>query len=159
MRTIGLQLSTFALGPPYSTGGGVPVEGHSAPIRRSRAKGRMGPAMTSAHRIEIAPFAGRVRVRVGGEIVADTAHALLLAEGSLPPVFYVPRGDVHMERLEPSPTTSRCPFKGDASYYGAAGGPSDVAWSYESPIAEASAIAGHLAFYPDKAEVETLPFG
>ncbi|HEX8225050.1 MAG TPA: DUF427 domain-containing protein [Allosphingosinicella sp.] len=115
--------------------------------------------MTAAHKIDIAPFAGRVRVRVGGEILADTAHALLLEEGSLPPVFYVPRGDVHMERFAPSPTTSHCPFKGDASYLSVEGGPADVAWSYETPLDQVSAIAGHLAFYPDKAEVETLPFG
>jgi uncharacterized protein (DUF427 family) len=115
--------------------------------------------MTQAHAIEIAPFGGRVRVRVGGETVADTAHALLLEEGSLPPVFYVPRGDVHMERLAPSATTSQCPFKGDASYFSAGDGPTDVAWSYESPLPAVAAIAGHLAFYPDKAEIETVPFG
>lgn len=115
--------------------------------------------MTSAPAIEIAPFGGRVRVRVGGEIVADTAHAQLLEEGSLPPVFYIPRGDVHMERLRPSATTSHCPFKGDASYFDAKDGAADVAWSYETPLPAAAAIAGHLAFYPDKAEIETVPFG
>jgi uncharacterized protein (DUF427 family) len=115
--------------------------------------------MTSAHAIEIAPFGGRVRVRVGGEIVADTAHALLLEEGSLPPVFYIPRGDVHMDRLVASETTSRCPFKGDASYFSAAQGPADVAWSYQAPLPGVADIAGHLAFYPDKVEIETVPFG
>jgi uncharacterized protein (DUF427 family) len=113
----------------------------------------------SAHAIDVTPFGGRVRVRIGGGIVADTAHALLLEEGALPPVFYVPRGDVHMDRLAPSATTSHCPFKGDAAYFNAAEGPDDVAWSYEAPLPAAAAIAGHLAFYPDKAEVETVPFG
>jgi uncharacterized protein (DUF427 family) len=115
--------------------------------------------VTGAHEIEMAPFGGRVRVRLGDEIVADTSHALLLKEGSLPPVFYVPRGDVHMERLAASATASHCPFKGDASYFSAANGPADVAWSYETPLPAASAIAGHLAFYPDKVEIETVPFG
>jgi uncharacterized protein (DUF427 family) len=115
--------------------------------------------MTSAHAIEIAPFGGRVRVRVAGGIVADTSHALLLEEGTLPPVFYIPRGDVHMDQLTPSATTSHCPFKGDASYFRAAGGLPDVAWCYEAPLPSAAAIAGHLAFYPDKAEIETVPFG
>lgn len=115
--------------------------------------------MTKAHNIKIAPFGGRVRVRIGGTIVADTAYALLLEEGALPPVFYIPRGDMHMERLAPSATTSHCPFKGDASYFSALGGPADVAWSYEAPLPQVSAIADHLAFYPDKAEVETVPFG
>lgn len=118
--------------------------------------------MTSAHAIDIAPFGGRVRVRAAGEMIADTAHALLLTEGSLPPVFYIPRGDVHMERLTRSSTTSHCPFKGDACYFHVAASEdrlSDAAWSYEKPVEGASAIAGHLAFYPDKVEVETLPFG
>ncbi len=113
----------------------------------------------NAHAIEVAPFGGRVRVRVGQAMVADTAHALLLEEGSLPPVFYIPRGDVHMDRLRPSATTSHCPFKGDARYFNSIGGPADVAWSYESPLPAVAAIAGHLAFYPDKAEIETVPFG
>ena len=115
--------------------------------------------MTSAHAIHIGPFGGRVRVRAGGTILSDTAHALLLEEGSLAPVFYIPRGDVHMERLVRSATASHCPFKGDASYFSVPGGPADVAWSYETPLPGAAAIAGHLAFYPDKAEIETVPFG
>jgi len=119
----------------------------------------MGRRMTGAHKIEIGPFGGRVRVRVGGEIVADSGRAQLLEEGSLPPVFYVPRADVHMDRLTPSATTSHCPFKGDASYFSVKDGPADVAWSYETPLSAAAAIAGHLAFYADKAEVETVPFG
>ena len=115
--------------------------------------------MTGAHSIHIGPFGGRVRVRVGGEIVADTGRAQFLEEGNLPPVFYVPREDVHMEHLTPSATTSRCPFKGDPSYFRAPGGPADVAWSYETPLPAAAAIAGRLAFYADKAETETVPFG
>lgn len=125
----------------------------------ARAKAYGCPVDRNAHAMEIAPFGGRVRVRVGEALIADTAHALLLEEGSLPPVFYIPRGDVHMDRLRPSATTSHCPFKGDASYFSAASGPADVAWTYETPFADASAIAGHLAFYPGKAEIETLPFG
>ena len=116
----------------------------------------------SAHAIEIVPFGGRVRVRLAGEIVADTAHALLLEEGALPPVFYIPRADIHMDRFTPSATASHCPFKGDAAYFDVeAGGrrERDAAWSYEAPLAAVAAIAGHLAFYPDKVEIETVPFG
>ena len=116
----------------------------------------------SAHAIEISPFGGRVRIRFGGAIVADSAHALLLEEGSLPPVFYLPRGDVHMDHVTPSAHRSHCPFKGEASYFDVeAGGrrEPEAAWSYETPIPAAAAIAGHLAFYPDKVEIETVPFG
>jgi uncharacterized protein (DUF427 family) len=116
----------------------------------------------TAHAIEVAPFGGRVRIRFAGTIVADSAHALLLEEGTLPPVFYLPRGDVRMEHFARSARRSHCPFKGEASYFDVeAGGrcESDAAWSYEAPIPAAAAIAGHLAFYPNKVEIETLPFG
>ncbi len=116
----------------------------------------------TAHAIEIAPFGGRVRIRFGGEIVADSAHALLLEEGALPPVFYLPRADVRMDHFTASSTTSHCPFKGEAHYFDVeAGGrrQADAAWSYGTPIAAAAEIAGHLAFYPDKVEIETVPFG
>lgn len=115
-----------------------------------------------AHAIEIAPFGGRVRVRFGGEILADTAHAMMLEETGLPPVFYLPRDDVRMDRFSPSARTSHCPWKGDASYFSvdsAGGSVADAAWSYEAPYPIALAIAGHLAFYPGKVEIETLPFG
>jgi uncharacterized protein (DUF427 family) len=112
--------------------------------------------------IEIAPFGGRVRIRFGGAIVADSAHALVLEEGSLPPVFYLPRGDAQMEHFAKSERTSHCPHKGDASYFDLeAGGrrEADAAWSYESPFPAAADIEGYLAFYPDKVDVETVPFG
>ena len=113
--------------------------------------------MTAAHKIEIAPFGGRVRVRVGGGIVADTAHALLLQEGALPPVFYIPRGDVHMDRLAPSATISHCPFKGDACYFDLeAGGRAEAnaAWSYESPFPAAAAKSTESA---TRSAVQLIP--
>ena len=117
---------------------------------------------SSAHAIEIAPFGGRVRVRFGGQIVADSAHAMMLEEAGLPPVFYLPRGDVRMDHFSPGARTSHCPHKGDASYFDVeAGGRrmADAAWTYEAPYPIALSIAGHLAFYADKVEIETLPFG
>jgi uncharacterized protein (DUF427 family) len=86
----------------------------------------------------------------------------MLEEGSLPPVFYLPRGDVRMERFAASDHRSHCPFKGDASYFDLEGGgrvEKNAVWSYENPLPAATAIAGHLAFYPDKVEIETVPFG
>jgi len=119
-------------------------------------------ADSSVHTIEIAPFGGRVRIRFGGGIVADSAHAMMLEETGYPPVFYLPRSDVRMEHFSPSERTSHCPYKGDASYFSLeAGGrnAADAAWSYEAAYPIALSIAGHLAFYPDKVEIETLPFG
>lgn len=95
-------------------------------------------------------------VRAGSRLLAKGAHYLVLKEGSYPPVAYIPRSSVLMESLTPSETTSICPFKGEASYYSLLDeqgqiSVKDVAWSYETPIDEAEQLAGHLAFYPDKA--------
>ena len=114
------------------------------------------------HPIDISPFGGRVRIRFAGETIADSAHALRLEEASYPPVFYVPRSDVHMEYLAPSGRVTHCPYKGDASYFSLVSGATrarDAVWSYESPFPAAAEIAGHLAFYPDKVEIEAVPMG
>ncbi len=96
-------------------------------------------------------------VRVNGELVAATDEALTLQEASYPAVQYIPRRDVVAERLKPSDTETYCPFKGDASYYHVVTETGqtvdDAIWTYEKPYPAVSAIAGHVAFYPDKADV------
>lgn len=97
------------------------------------------------------PAGVRVRVTFNGEVIADTMDALRLEEGSYPVVFYIPRKDVKMERLERSTRQTTCPYKGRASYYSLAGAPNAV-WSYEEPYDEMLAIKGMLAFYPEKVD-------
>lgn len=111
---------------------------------------------SSAHAITIDPTQGRVTIRFGGRIVADTRRALTLREGRLPPVQYVPREDADMSLLQPTTHRSHCPFKGDASYFTVAAGDStaeNAVWSYEAPLPAAAAIASYLAFYPDRVEI------
>ena len=72
-----------------------------------------------------------------------------------PTVYYIPRKDVHMDRLVPSRHTTYCPFKGDASYYSLKDGPENAIWSYEQPYDEMAAIRERLVFYPDKVELVT----
>lgn len=112
---------------------------------------------TAGHPITIEPTAGRVRVRVKGEIVADTRAALGLREATIPVVQYIPFNDVVQDVLTPTDTTSYCPFKGEASYYSvttAAGDTvEDVIWTYREPYPAVAAIAGHVAFYADKADI------
>lgn len=112
------------------------------------------------HPITIAPATKRIRITAGGLRIADSGRALVLREADYPPVYYIPRGDADPDLLLRSAHTSHCPYKGDASYFGirTEGGPLDnAAWSYETPYPAVAAIAGHLAFYPDKATVEELP--
>ena len=104
------------------------------------------------HPITVTPTGGRVVVTVEGLVIADSLAALTLQEADYPAVQYIPRSDVNLEVLFRTGTATYCPYKGDASYFGT-GTVDDVAWSYEHPYPAVAAIAGHLAFYPDRAEV------
>ena len=114
----------------------------------------------AGHQITISPTKGRVQVRVNGELVADTTAALELREATIPGVQYIPLDDVVKERLTRTETVSYCPFKGDASYYAvttsAGDTVEDVIWTYEQPYPAVAEIAGHVAFYPDKADIKVL---
>ncbi len=92
-----------------------------------------------------------------GRIVADTKAALRLTEASYPPVLYIPRDDANMALLTGSGHHTYCPYKGDCSYFSiAAGGERgrNAVWSYEAPYPAVAAIKGHLAFYPDRVQIE-----
>ena len=110
------------------------------------------------HPIAIAPTKGRVVVKAGGRVLADSRAALSLREASYPPVQYIPRTDADMSLLRPSTHTTHCPYKGDCSYFDIVGGAANAVWSYEQPFPAVAEIAGHLAFYPNRVEsIETIP--
>ncbi len=109
------------------------------------------------HPITITPAEGRIVVRFGGEVVADTTHALELKEASYPVVLYIPRSDAVMAHYARTAHSTHCPYKGDASYFDlAAGGATapNAVWSYETPYPAMLAIKDHLAFYPQHVTVE-----
>ncbi len=111
---------------------------------------------TAEHPITIDPTGKRVVVRVNGEIVADTNDALQLQESTYPAVQYIPMADVVQDVLSRTDTSTYCPFKGEAGYYSVTTGGGtvdDAIWFYEQPYPAVAAIAGHVAFYPDKAEI------
>ncbi len=112
---------------------------------------------TADHPITVEPTGKHVTVRVSGEVVAESDKALTLQESTYPAVYYLPVGDVVQSALTSSATTTYCPYKGDASYYhvttGSGGIVEDVIWTYEQPYPAVADIAGHVAFYPDKAEI------
>lgn len=109
------------------------------------------------HRITTEPAGVRVQVKAGSEVVADTREAIRMNEGDYPPVFYIPRKDVKMERLVRTSHHSYCPFKGEASYFSLKDGAENAVWSYEQPYDEVSVIRELLAFYPGKVELSVAP--
>ena len=79
----------------------------------------------------------------------------MLTEASYAPVYYLPQEHVDFAVLERSDHTTRCPYKGEASYYSirvAGRTAQNAVWCYEQPFEAVSAIAGHLAFYPDRVD-------
>ncbi|MEY2552303.1 MAG: hypothetical protein QOC57_163 [Ilumatobacteraceae bacterium] len=110
------------------------------------------------HPITIDTDTVRATARVGDTLIAETNAALTLREAGYPPVHYIPLGDVVPGTLRPSASHSYCPYKGDASYYDIVlpdGTELTAAvWTYLSPYPAVDAIAGRVAFYADRVQVD-----
>jgi uncharacterized protein (DUF427 family) len=105
--------------------------------------------------VRIEPCPKRIRVVFGGATIADSRNVMYLFERGLPPVYYFPREDVRADVLVPSEKRTRCPLKGEASYWSVQVGDrtaKDAVWGYPSPIAECPELSGLLAFYWDRVD-------
>ena len=101
------------------------------------------------HRVDVVDAKRLVKVVLGGRIIAETRRARFLFETGLPTRYYIPREDVRADLLEPSQTTTACPYKGIASYHGAridGAVYEDIVWYYPDPIAECPRIKDYLCF-------------
>jgi uncharacterized protein (DUF427 family) len=108
------------------------------------------------HRVDVLNSSRHIRVVVAGETVAETRRPRLLFETNLPTRYYIPKRDVRMELLEPSDTTTSCPYKGKASYWSLRTGETflkDIAWSYPFPIPECSKIENLICFFNERADI------
>lgn len=104
------------------------------------------------YRVDILRRLNQVTATKDGIKLAESCHTLIVDEQDHGIVFYFPRADVWLDRLEPMPgRTTRCPYKGDASYWSHGGEP--VAWSYQNPYPEVGQIKGYVAFYQDRVTV------
>jgi uncharacterized protein (DUF427 family) len=92
----------------------------------------------SRGRVRVEPALKRVRVMLGGVVVADTTDAVYVWENPSYPQYYVPLGDVAPGVLKETGTTSWSPSRGTARHYSVHGGDKvaeDAAWCYaDSPI-------------------------
>jgi uncharacterized protein (DUF427 family) len=82
-----------------------------------------------------------------GTVIAESDDTVVV-EGN----HYFPRAALKDELLQPSDTTSHCPWKGDASYYtlsSDAGTSPDAVWYYPQPYQAAEQIRDRVAFWKD----------
>ena len=107
-------------------------------------------------RVDTMPSSRHVRVVINGETIADTHRLTLLFETGLPTRYYIPPEDVQMQLLEPAQSTTRCPYKGIASYWSVKVGDQvfrNLVWSYQNPIPECPKIKGLLSFFNEKVDL------
>lgn len=101
----------------------------------------------------LVPCERRVRIELGGVVVADSTAAFRVLETSHPPTVYVPPGDIAAGALRPAAGRSSCEWKGDAHYFDVLGGErveARAAWAYAAPVARYAALRDHVAFYPSR---------
>lgn len=116
-------------------------------------------------RVDDIPSSRHIKVEVAGQIVADSSRPVVLFETGLPERYYLPKTDVRMDLLVATDTVTRCPYKGEATYYSVRGEErlvEDVAWCYRYPLPESSRIAGRICFHDERVDavyVDGLPRG
>jgi uncharacterized protein (DUF427 family) len=108
------------------------------------------------HRVDVLESTRHVRVEINGETIADTRRPRLLFETGHPTRYYIPRQDVRMDLLTATDKHTRCPYKGEASYWTArvsGAEQPDIVWSYPDPIAECPRIKEYMSFFNEKVDV------
>ena len=108
------------------------------------------------HRVDVLNSSRHIKVVIGGEVVAESHRPRLLFETGLRTRYYLPKMDVRMDLLEPTSTTSACPYKGNAVYWSARIGGQvypDIVWGYPFPTPECPKIQNLLSFYNEKVDV------
>lgn len=101
------------------------------------------------HRVDTRRTSRHVVVSAGGQIVAESERPIALFETGLPVRYYLPLDDLREEFFEATPTTTVCPYKGEAVYRRLKVGDKtieDAAWCYPHPLGEAHQIRGYLSF-------------
>lgn len=116
------------------------------------------------YRVDLVPESRRVKVVFSGVTIADSNAALRVEETGHNPVYYLPEKDVRLDLMYPTEHHTRCPYKGEASYWtievsgdsGSALRSENAVWAYPCPYDEVSGLAGYYAFYPSRVDSITV---
>ncbi|KAE9370711.1 DUF427-domain-containing protein [Stipitochalara longipes BDJ] len=96
---------------------------------------------------------GKAIATVSGRTIAETDEYEIV-EGNI----YFPPSSVKMEMLTKTDHSTKCPWKGDASYYTINLDKTEfknAAWYYPDPKEKAKNIKDHVAFYKNIVTVTT----
>jgi uncharacterized protein (DUF427 family)/acyl-CoA thioesterase len=111
------------------------------------------------YRVDLVPWRGRGRVRLGDRVLAESDACLLVQESDHAAQLYFPEASVAWQHFRPTAHHTVCPFKGEADYWTlAASDPplENVVWAYRKPFEEVGGLAGYVAFYCDRLDVELV---
>ena len=107
------------------------------------------------HRVDILASSRHVRIELDGQLVAESTRPHLVFETHMPVRFYLPPADLRVSS-RPASRRTICAYKGEASYLSLDldGGPrDDLVWTYPTPLRDATALAGLVAFFDEKVDV------
>lgn len=106
------------------------------------------------HKVKEIDLSGKAVVEIDGDVIASSEGVIRVEEDGSPTRLYFPRAQATMRKLEPSSTTTECPFKGTAHYFNLKVNDGrtlpDAVWSYEAPFEEHQGLKNMLAFYTDR---------
>ena len=111
------------------------------------------------YRVDLVPWRGRGRVRLGERVLAESDACLIVEESDHAPQLYFPEASVAWDPFEATGHHTICPFKGEADYWtlSTLDPPlENVVWTYRKPFEEVAGLAGYVAFYCDRLEVELV---
>ena len=99
-----------------------------------------------------------VRIELDGTVLAESASPVMVFETGLPNRYYLNRMEVNFDNLRLSDTVTSCPYKGQTSgYWNVSIGDTthpDLAWAYDFPARQLLPIAGLVAFYNEKTDID-----
>jgi uncharacterized protein (DUF427 family) len=99
------------------------------------------------YRVDLLARTNSMSAQLGAIVLASSDACLIVDEQDHGLVVYFPPEVVDFTLLKPVSLRTRCPFKGEATYWRAAGHDAAwVAWSYPAPLAEVARLAGYVAF-------------
>ncbi len=107
-------------------------------------------------RIDCLASSRHVVVSLDGTVLADSTRPTILFETGLPARYYLPLDDVRTELLQPTATSTGCPYKGFARYWSVAVDGElyeDLVWGYDEPFRESAPVKGLMCFYNEKVDL------